>query len=147
MFLFVLHMVLAMISLLTYSSISTLESEPLSCRLLYPLNHFLYFILNLVLIFFYLSTIIATASANLKFFENNKVFGFILVLFSIYSILLKFVADSVCEFWTLGWSSVLGNLSFFFIEGMVVYGVFQTYVSKSSRVRNQMRRCIERLAN
>lgn len=142
---FILHMVLAIVSLLTYSSISTLESEPLSCRLLYPLNHFLYFLLHIVLVFFYLSTIIATASANLEYFEKNTVFGFILLLFAIYSVLLKFVANSVCEFWTVGWSSVLGNLSFFFIEGLIVYSLFQNYVYKSTKVRNQMKRCIERL--
>lgn len=135
-FLLLLHMILAMISILTYTSLSTLESEPLSCRLLYPLNHFLYFVLNIVLIFFYLSTIIATASSNLKFFENSKIFGFILGLFSVYSIILKMVADNVCEFWTLAWLSVLGNLFVFALEGVVVFGTFNWYVGRSTKVRS-----------
>jgi hypothetical protein len=103
--------------------------------MLYPLNHFLYFILNVVLIFFFLSTVIATASANLQFFQNSKIFVVILALFTVYSIVLKCVADNVCEFWTMTWASVLGNLLVFALEGTVVCGIFNWYVGRSTKVR------------
>lgn len=114
--------------------------------MIYPLNHVINFFQNFVLIFFYLSTIMATASANLKFFETTKIFTIILLLFSVYSLILKFTADQVCEFWTLAWHKVLLHLSVYAFEGLMVCSVFGWYVGKSSKVRNQMKLCIERLA-
>ena len=144
---FLLHIVLAMISLITYASLSTLESEPMSCKILYPLNHILYFLLNIILVFFYLSTIMATSSSNLQFFQNSKILVVILGLFSAYSFLVKILSDQVCEFWTLHWSKIILSMIVFCSEGYVVVTLFKWYVDKSTKVRDQMMRCIQRMDN
>ena len=142
---FLLHIVLAMISLITYASLSTLESEPMSCKILYPLNHILNLILNVVLFSFYAATIGAIKFSNHEFFQKTQTLVIILGLFSLYQIIIKFAADNVCEFWTLVWHKVILRIVVSLVEGMVILMVFKWYDNKSSRVRDQMKLCILRL--
>lgn len=141
----VLHLILGLMSLINFASLSTLDSESKSCKIIYPLNHLMFFGLNMALLIFFLSTIIATSSTNLSFFEKSKILLAVLGMFVVYTILVKLTSNVVCQFWTMQWIHIIPMSLFGLCEGFLVSYLFNWYVSKSSKVRDQMQRCIERI--
>ena len=132
-------------SLINFASLSTLDSETKSCKLIFPLNHLMFFGLNMALLIFFLSTIIATTSTNLSFFDNSKIILTMITVFVVYTFVIKFASNYVCEFWTMQWIHIIPMSLFGFCEGLLVAYLFNWYVAKSCKVRDQMQRCIERI--
>lgn len=129
---------MAILSAIGYSGSSFVQSEGLVCRLLYPLNHFVYFVLNILLMFLYAGSLISSNTTETGYYENVRVFGLILGMFSLYTIGLKFLSDSACEFWTLQWSSVLSHTAQFGAEGLFIYNFFNWYFDKIKLLKETM---------
>lgn len=134
----IIHLAMAIISAMSYSGSSFVQSEGAVCRVIYPLNHFVYFILNIVLIFLYAGSLISASTTETDYFNNVRVFGFILVMFSVYTIFLKFMSDLSCEFWDLPWKSVFGHMTQFILEGVFIMRFFDWYYVKIRMLKEAM---------
>ena len=129
---------MAILSALGYSGSSHVNSEGLVCRLIYPLNHFVYFVLNILLMFLYAGSLISSNSTDISYYNNVRVFGAILMMFSFYTVFLKFMSDSVCDFWVLRWKSVLSHMFQFAVEGLFISKFFSWYYDRVKIVKETM---------
>lgn len=134
----IIHLAMAIISAMSYSGSSYIQSEGAVCRMVYPLNHFVYFLLNIVLLFLYAGSLISANTTEMDYYNNVRVFGFILAMFSAYTFLLKYLSDYVCEFWVLQWSSVLSHMFQFVLEGIFIAKFFDWYYKKIKMLREAM---------
>jgi len=129
---------MAILSAIGYSGSSFVQSEGLVCRLVYPLNHFVYFVLNILLMFLYAGSLISSNTTEISYYDNVRVFGFILAMFSVYTVLLKFLSDSACEFWILEWKAVLSHMVQFFAEGLFISRFFTWYFERIKLLKATM---------
>ena len=138
LFLMFMHLVLAMMAIVSYGGSSKVETEAVLCRMIFPLNSLVYFLLNVLLIFLYAGSIVSSSSTETGYYDTVRVFGFILIMFSVYSLILKCLSDMSCEYWSLSWGNVLSRMLQFTVEGIFIYNFFAYYYNKIKVLRDSM---------
>jgi len=136
----IVHFVGAIISLIGYHSISTVHSEGAVCKFIFPLQHFSNFILNMVMVIIYLSTMISSTSiTSSDIYSNFTNLGILLGAFAGYHLYLKFLSVWTCNFWVMRWSSVMAHFLLFLLEGVFVSVFFGWYNRKTLLITNMMK--------
>lgn len=69
----------------------------------------------------------------------------VLAIYIIYTLLIKITSNYVCEFWSMDWAHVIPIALFVLLERMMVAYLFDWYMAKSTKVKSQMKTCIERM--
>ena len=145
LFLTIMHLIMTLVSFISAQSSSIVHNEGLLCKVMYPLNHLLYGVINFILMVAFLFILISTSVNDLRFLENIRGWGAFLVAICLYTVFLKHLTDASCEFWTVSWTQCLCHLIQFAFEGSFIVCFYDWYNKKVEYLKQTMRKSAQDL--
>lgn len=139
LFMLVMHLVMAIVSFISANSGAYVHNESFVCKAMFPLNHLLYAAINLILMVAFLFILVSSSANDLSFLDQTTAWGAFMLGLGFYSIFLKHLTDSSCQFWTVSWAQCLGHLLQFAVEGIFLICFYDWYSKKVKFLRSTMR--------